>query len=606
MIVYIPIPQHLHEHDFMQAIAGSLSRLGHDVTHNPKALYGAAIVWNGRDWPGDVPTLYVECGWLPRWWYQVSHRGINAASHLAPLAVPPALTEDERAELATHLEYCRDANPYDWPYLRPSAEPLPDDLPARFVLCPLQMPGDTNMAHVAECRRTPQGLIDWCSEANPALPIVFKMHPAQHTDLPLLTRRPQDMLCPATLTVPTLLASGRVAQVLTANSNTYNDALAYGVPAQAWDAGIWGPKALEAYADHSGYLLALKRAQWSLEDAADPLKVRAALDLAIREHVAPAIEVSDPGPLVNVCLGNRGWLFNDLAQHLARYAPRAGCQVSVTEQPDPAADAYLYMRADEARQCPHPERAVCQVHDQWGNWHKRFDGVKVAGWSLTHPDQYAMLARFVDLHGRRSMLQPLGAPENWKVRPGYDPEAFALAWVGRAVAFKRVTWFAQVCTEVAGAIPGFRAVLLGQNLEPCRDALQEHNVPVELRTKAALGFDAYQGQYHGFDAVVICSDPDGNGDDAPKGEAHPMPLFEAMACGVPVIASHVGWAPWLAPYLFIGQKGLRERVLECYRNRDSDFRRRSEFASLARQFGTLESWCVSNLRFCLEVAHAAK
>ena len=268
----------------------------------------------------------------------------------------------------------------------------------------------------------------------------------------------------------------------------------------------------------------------------------------------------------------------------------------------PDARAYIYLRADEASRCPHPERATCQVHDQWGNWHGRFNGVKVAGWSMTHPDQAAMLARFVDLRGRRFLIHPIGAPEGWKPREHYDESRFHLAWVGRAVAFKRLSWYVQACAAVHENIPGFRAILLGANLEPWRDALGAAGVPVELRTKDSVGFDRYEGQYQGFDAVVICSDPDGDGENAPKGEAHPMPLFEALACGVPVIASHVGYAPWLAPYLFIGEKGLRECILEAARNRPRDFARRQEFARLARQWGTLESWCVRNLRFAMEVA----
>lgn len=150
MLVYVDMPKHRHESDLLQALAGSLSRLGHEITHRADAGIDAAVVWNGREWPrGRCPTLYCELGWLPRWWYQISHTGINADSHLAPLQVPIFITENEQEEIARHLEMCRTGNPYNWSYLRRSDEPLPDSLPERFILVPLQIETDTNMRHVA-------------------------------------------------------------------------------------------------------------------------------------------------------------------------------------------------------------------------------------------------------------------------------------------------------------------------------------------------------------------------------------------------------------------------------------------------------------------------
>jgi glycosyltransferase involved in cell wall biosynthesis len=604
MLIYVDPAKHGHERDFTAAIAGTLHRLGHDTTRSPRRDIAAAVVWNGRGWPrGRCPTLYVECGWLPRWWYQVSHRGINADHHAAPIVPVADMTAADQAELAAHIELCRAGNPYNWPYLRRCEESFPDSLPERFILVPLQIESDTNMRHVAPERRTVQGLVDWCVRQNPALPLVFKNHPAEKKDRHLQHLRPGDIQFPALpWTVHDLLRSGRVAALWTANSNSVHDAMLWGVPAQALDAGIWGASIAPAEPLPLAYLLALSRAQWSLEDARNPETVRAALDRAIGEfEPAPTIEVTG-ATTVNVCLGNRGWLFQDLAMHLARMAPMADCRVVVSERPEPNATAYIYLRADDARNCPHPERAVCQVHDQWGNWHGRYNGARLAGWSLTHPDQDAMLRRYVDLRGKARLIQPLGAPGDWKPRQAFARDTFTVAWVGRAVAFKRVDWFVQACSDVWRQIPGFKAVMLGQNCEPFIAELQRRGVPCELRTKAEVGFDRYEGQYHGFDCVVICSNPDGDGEHEPRGEAHPMPLFEALACGVPVVSSHVGYADWLAPYLFIGPKGLRECIVDAYRNRERDFARRHELARRARQYGTLESWCVANLRFAIEVA----
>jgi glycosyltransferase involved in cell wall biosynthesis len=614
MMVYVARGQHNHERDFLDALAGTLHRNGHAVTTDPGADRQFAVVWNGRGWAANCPTLYCECGWLPRWAYQVSHTGINAASHLAPVK-PVAIAPGDMAEMLAWIEECRTGNPYNWPYLRRAA--LPPDLDApSYILLPLQMPGDTNMDHVAECRRTPEGLVTWAVKNNPSLPLLVKVHPACRGDdgralLALL--RPQDRLVQAfPHTIHDLLASGRIASVLTANSNTFHDALLWGVPATAADAGIWGSSTASVTDfDAFGYMAALRKVQWTLDDAHDAARLRLAMRDAIRawpgqKKTAPVTVTAAPAeplPVVNVCVGDRGWLFNDLAQHLKRQGTAAKCDVHVTEQPEPDAAAYLYMRADEARECPHPERSVCQVHDQWGNWRGRFDGCKVAGWSLTHPAQFDMLCGCVDLRRCKTLTLPIGAPEKWIPRRAYDRETFTAAWVGRAVAFKRVGLFVQACADVHERIPGFRAVLLGENLEPFRGELTAHGVPVELRTKAGVGgYEHYESQYQGFDAVVICSDPQSLNPSDPRGEAHPLPLFEALACGVPVVASYVGYAPLLATYLFRNAKGLRGGILDAYHNRERDFAERQTMAKMARQWSTLESWCRANLKFAMEVA----
>ena len=69
---------------FLDAFAASASRAGFDVDRSAGRGAGVTVVWNGRRHAGRGPTLYCEHGWLPRWEYQISTRGINADSHAAP------------------------------------------------------------------------------------------------------------------------------------------------------------------------------------------------------------------------------------------------------------------------------------------------------------------------------------------------------------------------------------------------------------------------------------------------------------------------------------------------------------------------------------------
>ena len=96
--------------------------------------------------------------------------------------------------------------------MQPDATPV-DDIPAEFLLVPLQIEGDTNIVRHAPPRlRSMQAFIDLIARSNPPLPLVIKQHPADRDGLHLRLRlsRPQDVLRPhRDGNIHQLLKSGR-------------------------------------------------------------------------------------------------------------------------------------------------------------------------------------------------------------------------------------------------------------------------------------------------------------------------------------------------------------------------------------------------------------
>jgi hypothetical protein len=281
-IAIIPSEFH-HERVFLGELANTARGLGHEtVTHYPDLV----IQWGAKNAPWAGPTLYAECGWLPRWWYQLSHTGINARHHLAPLELEP-LDDDQRWKVGVHLERIRSGKeaPKGWGYLDIDAAPV-ENVPERFILAPLQMEDDVNVESMPEALRTNQGFVDQVSEHRdyygPDLPIIFKQHPNTGAEyqLHLEMRRDGDRVYPHQHAhVYAYLKHPGCALVVTVNSNVANDALLWDVPVLTLGRGIWGP---DAFRNREQYVYALMRAQWTVADARNPQRVKQAIEEAVK------------------------------------------------------------------------------------------------------------------------------------------------------------------------------------------------------------------------------------------------------------------------------------------------------------------------------------
>lgn len=622
--------------DFLDALAASARVLGCHVTRDLRLAAERAgvvkIVWNGRDFRGRGPALYCEHAWLPRWEYQISPRGINADSHLAPFAWDGrALSPAQQHELDAHLASIRAGGPDNYKYMQ-TAVATAGDLPAEFLLVPLQMEWDTNIQrHVPVRFRRMQALVDEVSRAQPPLPVIYKQHPADvrrgNRQLRLRLARRQDAIWPHDRgNIHQLLKSGRCRGIVALNSNVVHDGLIWDVPAIVLGANIWprdqfGPfltalphdwrELLESARDprrgacRAAYAHYLMANQWTLADASDPAKVAALLRSAAPESVAaPRQVVAMPRarpPLVNVVASDRGWLFEDFKRHFASAANRRATIVA-SERPRHDADAWVFLRTREAVRSPDPGRTVVQIHDLFDDDSYRPGGgrqcvAQCAGLVLTHPAQRAILMRSgIDLAAKRIVERPVGALGAFTTRSGMVDE-FTVGWVGRPVVhggadIKRVGWFVEAVRAAGGPL---RAVLLGERLESAHTALRRRGIDCRYLRKSVYPIERYPRIYQGFDCVVISSSL----------EAGPLTLFEALASGVPVVSTPVGWA---VEFIRHGENGFLVETVEemaaalrtLRAERAAWFERRAAIRGSLGEH-TLEGWVQANVELALQL-----
>ena len=637
--------------DFLDGLAETAAKLGHTVSRDPAATRArrdvVSIVWNGRRHRANGPTLYCEHGWLPRWEYQVSRGGINADHHAAPFRWDGRPLDDERlAALDAHLAEIRRGGPEAFSYMQTKAPALAD-LPREFLLVPLQMEWDTNIRrHVPAKFRRMQALVDHVSAFDPPYPIVFKQHPADvrrgNRQLRLRLPRQGDVIRRhAAGNVHQLLKSGRCRGVIALNSNVVHDGLIWEVPAIVLGENIWPrqgetPFLTDAPDDWSALeaqltdpeRLACRRAyahfvienQWKLDDARRPERVAELL-----ATVAPPVAAQAPralpsrrrpprrsvpvaaragGPVVNVAALDKGWFFEDLKRHFGA-AHRPGVRVVVSDRPRRDADSWIVIRTHEAAASPDPARTVVQIHDMFDAGLYRPGGKRAAvrqcgAVSFTHPDQRAILeASGVPLAGKAVLDRPIGALEAFGLRPSV-PDRFTVGWVGRPVRhsgkdLKRVDCVVQAIRRLGADV---RVVLVGERLEAQHRELTAAGVACTYHRRARTPIERYPEHYKGLDCLAVFS----------TSEAGPMCLFEALATGVPVVSSPVGWAPQL---LSDGENGflvdsVPEMVAAFERIRAERRRWFARRGRIRESLGghTLESWVDANLDLALGLAQA--
>jgi len=629
MNIYVSPGSQAHERAFLDAWVLTLGELGHTAVRRLHGHIDAAVVWNGRGWRQAVPTIYCELGWLPRWSYQVSWRGINADHHAAGLEGIP------EGNGPAALEAVHAGNPRRWAYTERHPDiPLPSDVPERFWLLALQVESDTNMRHVPPELRTAQGLVDAVCNLPLDAPLCVKAHPAAKS------RRPYahgTLYLPLGFSLYDILATGRVRGVITLNSNTCNDALAYGVPAVVLGNGIWptttgafyrttiadfklpdflaweqSQQRLDAAAKYMNQLDAI---QWTPELARNQAAVREMLAEAIAQWQANPHPHADPGmtrELVNIVATDHGWLFEELKAKWQAQGSLA-CDVIATTEPLPDATAWTYFRPEEAANSPDPQRTVVQLHDllwqqnkpprereAWAARHKaRIEAARqVTGWAFNHPQQIPYVAANRPGMPPAFVMLPLGASRKFFPRHKPNPSGlFRAAWVGRNGSMKGLEWLVQAWIMASKRIPGFTTMLLGEACDQAAHELKAAGVPCDYMHKADVGYDAYPQLYQSCDVVCVAS----------QTESQPFPLFEALASGVPVCTTPVGWSPMLVHEGLSGHvvphgdaQAMANAIKAIADNRDAYFALRKGIAAVGAQW-TLEDWFEVQAQFALRV-----
>lgn len=345
---------------FLERIGQTAQTLGHNVHYCQASQFQIqpdtiSIVWNGRHYRNANNIIYCEHGWLPRDAYQISPSGINADSHIAPYVWNgQALTDTDRAAVKAHIESLKsEATSEHAQSYTSTLEPVAKDLPAEFLLVPLQIEQDTNIVHHAPRNlRKMQALIDLISKSNPPFPVIFKQHPSDqryNRHLRLRLRRNIDSLRPHSQgNIHQILKCGRCKGIISLNSNVVHDGFLWDVPSIVLGRNIWPRKGASPFLlslpkhweelekfyfsepstlCRESYLYHLLNHQWVLEDASNQDKVGELLDRKTFE-MAKCKKVSsigstkrdaikrrvrrDPNQVrVNVLSMNKGWLFED-------------------------------------------------------------------------------------------------------------------------------------------------------------------------------------------------------------------------------------------------------------------------------------------------------
>jgi glycosyltransferase involved in cell wall biosynthesis len=114
-----------------------------------------------------------------------------------------------------------------------------------------------------------------------------------------------------------------------------------------------------------------------------------------------------------------------------------------------------------------------------------------------------------------------------------DPDHPLIGLVGRVVPIKDIRTFIKACRVVAEALPQARFLVLGsidQDPEYYQKCL-EYRKLADLESKLTLTGNVSVNEYYPrLDVVVLTS----------VSEAMPLTVLEAMACGIPVVATRVG------------------------------------------------------------------
>lgn len=269
------------------------------------------INWSDKVCYGPEPArLYIEHGWLPRWTYQISPTGTNATSHVAKSFSQRKLSDlqiDVLTKQLDNLRTCFAAQVRD-----ERLNNIRHDIDNPFILCAFQLANDTNLrdsccdlssyysteetANVSFAK----AFVDLIYQTDPPLPVLFKQHPVDKSDLSCIKLRPSDKLLHNDMNYSAheLFASGLCRLVIAVNSNTLHESSVWRIPAVALGSLVWHEKTVACRPYPSRlelgyecidnpqtnweplllYLQHLIENQWTLNDLMNPAKVKHLLE----------------------------------------------------------------------------------------------------------------------------------------------------------------------------------------------------------------------------------------------------------------------------------------------------------------------------------------
>ncbi len=628
--------------DFLDAFAEAARSSGHEVSRNPlrsnKQKDVVSVVWNGRSFHSSGPVIYCEHGWLPRWDYQLSLKGINASSHLAPFVWDGrAIGDKEKQALKNHLNNIRKGGPQKYDYMQTDVSAI-QGIIKPFLLVPLQMERDTNIMHHVPLRyRRMQALIDDVSQSNPPIPIIFKQHPADvrngNRQLHLRLKRKQDTIWSQNKgNIHQLLKSGMCKGIISLNSNVVHDGLVWGVASIVLGSNIWPetgvspfytelPKnwdnfllsedTAEKIACRDAYAYYLMKNQWSMNDIKNKHKVAGLLDkIAAEKNIMSNSRVLNmparTKPVINVVARNRGWLFEDLKKHFLS-AATPSVTIRVSEKAFPGADSWIYLRTSEAKFSPDLSRTVVQIHDMFNGEEYRPGGSRhcvdhCGAIVLTHPEQKKLLLNNgIYPENKRLLEKPVGASSYCRLRTQMS-EPFTVAWIGRPTLYekqeiKRVNWFVEAVRKITLPI---RVVFVGEKLEKEFGIVKKAGIDSVYYTRSKYSVEHYPKIYRDFDCVVVTA----------ANTSRQSSMFEALASGVPVIATPTAWADQYIEnnkngYLVNTVNEIVVAINQIYINKQSWFDRRVAIRNSVEEC-TLESWIRENIQLAMQLTGKGK
>lgn len=307
---------------------------------------------------------------------------------------------------------------------------------------------------------------------------------------------------------------------------------------------------------------------------------------------------------VNVCVkGSDDWLFGDLRRGF-RQTHIQNVEVVTSETPVENADSWIFIRTAEAADSPDLSRTVVCLHDLYdhdgiyGPGQPRRQALQARGVVLCHPQQRQILQDAgIDLSRSLVMERPLGALRAFTVRNNYVNGPFRIGWVGREHPRKRTAWLAEALQCFCSGQSDVVAVLIGKELDVLAERLRLDGTSCEYFDRAGISIGDYPALYQGLDCVVVTSST----------EAGPLPLFEALATGLPVVSTPVGWAPYLAgkapEFVFLANSPQAiANHLETIRSRRAQlFASRFQIAATVEQY-QLDDWFREVLQFASALA----